>query len=486
MSAPTVALLIVAGVVIATIVFGSVAVRRLDMNPEQYIVGGRSFGALFLWVLLAGEIYTSFTFLGAAGWAYGRGAPAFYILCYGAVAYGISYFLAPLIWKVGKDHGLLTAPDFFADRYRSKALGVIVAVVGFVFLIPYVTLQLTGLQILLTIAGYGTVDARLAVGIAFLAVTLFVFASGLRGTAWVSIVKDALVLGAVIFAGIALPIRFFGSPAAVVSRVLDSHPHWFTLAAGAAPYGELWFVTTVILTALGFYMWPQSFGAIYSAKSADALRRNAIFLPFYQLMLLLVYFAGFTALLLVPGLKSSAADQSFMLVIQRYYSPAVLGLIAAAGCLAALVPVTGQLIAAASLITKNVMSDVFGASRSERARTAQTRGIVVLVAALALLFWLFRPPSLVELLLLGYNGVTQFFPGVVFALTTWRASAWGVGGGICAGIATLVALQLSGHPSDFHGVNPGLIALGVNVGICFFVSACARGRRPAEGAATAA
>jgi len=88
-SAPTVALLIVAGVVIATIVFGSVAVRRLDMNPEQYIVGGRSFGALFLWVLLAGEIYTSFTFLGAAGWAYGRGAPAFYILCYGAVAYGI-------------------------------------------------------------------------------------------------------------------------------------------------------------------------------------------------------------------------------------------------------------------------------------------------------------------------------------------------------------------------------------------------------------
>jgi len=485
LSPPYIALGIIALVVLATVIFGLLAVRRLGMNPEQYIVGGRSFGALLLWVLLAGETYTSFTFLGAAGWSYGRGAPAFYILCYGAVAYAISYFLAPLIWRVGKDRGLLTAPDFFADRYGSKSLAVVVALVGFVFLIPYVTLQLSGLQILLTLAGYGTIDARLAVGGAFILITLFVFVSGLRGTAWASIIKDALVLAAVAFAGIVLPVHFFGSPAHVISMVLAKHPRWFTLASGTAPYGTLWFVTTVILTALGFYMWPQSMAAIYSAKTADALRRNAIALPFYQIMLLLVYLAGFTALLIVPGLKGAAADESFMLVIQKYYSPTVLGFIAAAGCLAALVPVTGQLIAAASLITKNIMKDVFNASGSQARQTAQTRAVVVMVAGLALAFWLFRPPSLVELLLLGYNGVAQLFPGVMLAFTRWRASAWGVGVGIIAGIVTLVVLQLLGHATDFNGANPGLVALGVNALLCVVVSAFSRRWARAEGALTA-
>jgi solute:Na+ symporter, SSS family len=474
---------IVATIIAGTVAFGLVGARRVGITPEQFIVGGRSFGALLLWLLLAGEIYTSFTFLGAAGWAYGKGAPAFYILCYGTIAYAISYFLAPQIWKAAKDRGMLTAGDFFAVRYASKALGALVAVVGFVFLIPYVTLQLSGLQILLTIAGYGTFDARVAVAAAFIVITLFVFVSGLRGTAWSSIVKDVLVLGAVVFAGLVLPARFFHSPAHVIAAVLDQRPGWFTLSGGSAPYGVVWFVSTVALTALGFYMWPQSFAAVFSAKSDDAIRRNAIFLPLYQIMLLLVYFAGFTALLVVPGLKGQQADQSFMLVVQRYYSPWVLGAVAGAGCLAALVPVTGQLLAAASLVTKNVLKDFFGARGPGAMQTAQTRLLVLLVAALALGFWLYRPPTLVELLLLGYNGVTQFFPGAVFAFVWPRATAWGVGSGIVAGIATLV-LAAAIKLDTVYGVNVGLAALAINTVVCVVVSSLTPRRAAAAGAST--
>ncbi|MBV8223163.1 MAG: sodium:solute symporter family protein, partial [Candidatus Eremiobacteraeota bacterium] len=280
-----VALSIVAVVVFGTIAFASLSVRRINMNPHEYIVGGRSFGTIFLWVLLAGEIYTSFTFLGMAGWAYGFGAPAYYILAYGTCGYIIGYFLLPPIWRAGKERGLLTVGDFFADRYGSHALGAAVGAIGFFLLVPYVALQLSGLQNLLSVAGYGTYDATTAVAIGFVLIAAFVFLTGLRGTAWASIVKDALVLGAVVFAGIAIPVQFFGSPAGMIDQVLRAHPNTLVLAAGMAPRGTVWYVTTVALTAIGFYMGPQSFAAVYSARSENTLRRNAMLLPFYQIVM---------------------------------------------------------------------------------------------------------------------------------------------------------------------------------------------------------
>jgi SSS family solute:Na+ symporter len=123
-----VALAIVAAIVLGTIVFAALAVRRVKMDPAQYIVGGRSFGTIFLWVLLAGEIYTTFTFLGIAGLSYSGGAPAFYVMAYGTFGYAISYFITPAIWRVGKDHNLLTAPDFFETRYNSRTLGIATAI----------------------------------------------------------------------------------------------------------------------------------------------------------------------------------------------------------------------------------------------------------------------------------------------------------------------------------------------------------------------
>ncbi len=331
MSAAGTALTIAGAIVVGTIAFGMLAAHRTRAsrtradNAQEYIVGGRSFGALLLWILMGGEIYTAFTFLGAAGWVYGRGAPAYYILAYGPIAYIIGYFFMPPVWEFAKARGLLTAADFFAERYASKSLGTFVALLHFCAVLPWYTLQLTGLQILLQIGGYGRIDAVTAVSLGFGLTALFVFTAGLRGTAWASAIKDALVLAAILFAGFALPIRFFGSPARMLSTLIAQRPHWFTLGATTAPQGTVWYVTTVALTGIGFFMNPQSLPAIYAGKSAQTIRRNAMFLPLYSLMLLPVFLAGYTALLIVPGLHGTAADRSYMLVIQRYAPPAVLG-----------------------------------------------------------------------------------------------------------------------------------------------------------------
>lgn len=463
MSPQSIALVIAGAILLGTIAFALYSVRRIKMDPQQYIVGGRSFGALFLWLLLAGEVYTSFTFLGAAGWAYGKGAPAFYILAYGTIGYIIGYFYLPEVWRIGKERGLLTSPDFFQARYGSKVLTTSVAIMQFVLIVPYVTLQLTGLQIVLSIAGYGHYNATVAVAIAFALIVIFTFTAGLHGAAWASIVKDALVLGAVIFAGIALPLHFFGSFGAMFGRVLTAHPSWLTLQPGATTMGTNWYISTVLLTSIGFYMGPHSIAAVYSARSGDTIRRNAIFLPLYQLVLLLVFLAGFAALVITPGLKGPAADQSFLLVVQHYYPAWVMGIVAGAGCLAALLPASAQLLGASSVFAHNVLGEA-----------RWTRFLVVLIAIGAFIMWLNWNKTLVDLLLLYYNGVTQFMPAFIFGIYWKRANAWAIGAGIACGEA--VAFFLWHHSIDLGGINPGFLALLVNVAVCATVALAWRPR----------
>ncbi len=131
---------------------GIMARRGQDMDMEQWTVGGRGFGTLFVFLLLAGEIYTTFTFLGGSGWAYGEGGPAFYILSYGCLAYVMSYWLLPAVWRYAKEHRLHSQSDFFVKKYESKGLGVFVSLVAVVAMVPYLALQFLGLGIIVSSA----------------------------------------------------------------------------------------------------------------------------------------------------------------------------------------------------------------------------------------------------------------------------------------------------------------------------------------------
>jgi SSS family solute:Na+ symporter len=307
-----------------------------------------------------------------------------------------------------------------------------------------------------------------SVCVAFLLLALFVFSAGLRGTAWASVIKDVLVLGAVIFAGVAIPVHFFGSPSAMIQRMLDTHPQMLVLPLGSAYHGTIWFVSTVLLSAIGFFMGPQTFNAVYSARSADTLRRNAMLLPFYQCFLTLMIFAGLSAALIAPGLKGTNVDQSFLLVVQRYYPSWILGLVASAGALAALIPASALLLAGASVITKNVAANAFGIATDARSQTQLTRVLVLIVAVLALGIWLVGGKTVVDLLLVYYNGISQFMPGAVATFVSRRVTAWSVGAGIAAGL--IVAVPLAALNINPLGLNPGFVGLLANVVVLVAVS----------------
>ena len=451
---------IAAAIVLATILFAIASMRKITMTPQEYMVAGRGFGSLFLWVLLAGEIYTSFTFLGAAGWTYSFGAPAFYIMAYGACGYIFYYFVLPWIWRMGKTHGLLTLPDLVQVRYRNRTLTTLVTIVAVVAAIPYITLQLSALQIFLKVAGNGAIDPIVGASAAYVMIVAFVYATGLRGTAWASIVKDALVIGALIFVGVAVPMQFFGSPATLFEQVLRAHPEKLVLGPLTSAKGGLWYISTVLLTGLGFFCGLHSISAVYSARSEDTLRRNAMLLPVYQLVVLLIFFAGFSALLVVPGLKGAAADQSFLLLVSHYYPAWVLGFITAAGALCALVPSTALLLAASSAIAKNILGDLFNIGLDDVRRVRTTRIAVAVLGLASLGLWSTYHATLVGLLLLTYNGVSQFVPALFLGAAWKRTSTAGIFAGLLVGLA--VALTLAARGIAPFGLNPGFIGLALN------------------------
>ncbi len=102
---------------------GLYARRGKDMDLEQWSVGGRGFAAILVFLLLAGEIYTTFSFLGASGYSYSHGGAAYYILCYGALAYVMSYWLAPAIWRYAKVKRLISQPDWFVAKIMVPETG---------------------------------------------------------------------------------------------------------------------------------------------------------------------------------------------------------------------------------------------------------------------------------------------------------------------------------------------------------------------------
>ncbi|HEX7389340.1 MAG TPA: sodium:solute symporter family protein, partial [Acidiphilium sp.] len=254
-------LIILAAVTLFALLLGIAARWGHDMKLEQWTVGNRGFGAVLVFLLLAGEIYTTFTFLGASGFSYGLGAPAYYILAYGTLAFIIAYFMLPPIWAYAKKHHLVSQPDFFAHKYDSRALGVVVAIVDIIALIPYLVLQLTGLGIIVVAAGYGAVDKTIAIWIGAIVMTVYVTISGVRGSAWTAVAKDIMILVVVVFLGVYLPTHMYGGIGSMFEDIAKAKPGFLTFPATG--HSVWWFASTVLLSSLGFFMWPHSFASCY-------------------------------------------------------------------------------------------------------------------------------------------------------------------------------------------------------------------------------
>lgn len=472
-----IALIIILGFLILSIFLGIRSTKGKDMNLEQWTVGGRGFGTIFVFLLMAGEIYTTFSFLGGSGWAYSKGAPALYVLIYITLSYVLSYWLLPEIWKYAKDNRLMSQSDFFVSKYKSSSLGILAALVGVVSMIPVIVVQLKGLGIIVSEASYGAISMSTAVWLGAISLTIYVMISGIHGSAWIAVIKDIMMIVIIAFLGIYLPIHYFGGLQPMFEAINSAKPGFLKLPDQGLSVS--WFISTVILLVFGFYMWPQVFSAVYTARSGKTFRKNAIISPLYTLMLLFVFFVGFAAILKVPGLQGADADLSLLRLTIQTFDPWFIGIIGAAGMLTALVPGSMLLMSVSTLLAKNVYKELLpGASDKNVMRLAKC--LVPVVALVSVYFTLNGGETMSALILMGYSFITQLFPSLLFSLKQKNmVTKYGALTGIISGLSIVTYITISQStigtllpflPQAAKDLNVGIIALLVNFIVMITVS----------------
>lgn len=369
-------------------------------------------------------------------------------------------------WR--KENGYLTNSDFLAHRFTSPALGRLSAVLGVVFLLPYLQLQVTGLGLIVKFTTGNDSSSTVGMIVAVVLVAGFVLWAGIHGVATTSYLKDALMLIVLGILIVGVPLAF-GGHSEIFPRVQKLRPELLTLHAGK--FDQIWFFTSMLVSALGLacmtlpYMWQ----GVLSAKSGNALRRNYALLPIYTLALFLPVIAGFVA---VMELKSGSNPDASLLTVTKDALPGwLVGLVVVGGAATAMVPSAAMVIGMSALMANNILPD----SVDDQTRFRVGRTSVVAVLALALLLALVRPALLANLLLLTYSGLVQLAPGNLLGLSKRRPrSGLPVILGIIAGEVIVIWLTFSGL--DVAHINVGIIGLAVNL-VVLFIAWAATSRR---------
>jgi SSS family solute:Na+ symporter len=431
--------------------------RKGDQNQlHEWSLGGRRFGTVITWFLIGGDLYTAYTFIAVPALAFGTGAVAFFAVPYTIVMYPIFFLVFPRFWQVCHKHNYITAADFVRGRFGSRSLALAVAVTGIVATMPYIALQLVGLQVV--IGGLGIFGSGMAsyapLIIAFVILAAFTRNSGLRAPASIAIVKDTLIYITTLAAIIVIPIQLGG-----FGKIFASVPPAQLLLAppGAHSTGSYSAYATLALgSALALFLYPHSITGILSSSSGRALRRNAALLPSYSLMLGFLVLMGFFAIAAgvasqpeyAAGFKQFGNSFAVPALFLHAFPAWFVGLAFAAIGMGALVPAAIMSIAAASLYTRNIHREFIQRTPSDQQELRVAKWAAFIITACALMFILFLPTQYaIYLQLLGGIWIIQTLPAVIFgAYTRWfheRALLVGWAAGMVLGTAMAVSAHLT-------------------------------------------
>ena len=445
--------------------------RQGDLSQlHEWGLGGRRFGTIITWFLLGGDLYTAYTFIAVPALVFSAGAMGFFAVPYTVLVYPMVFVIFPRLWAVAHRHGYVTAADFVKGRYGYRPLALAIAATGMLATMPYIALQLVGMEVVIGAMG---VHGHLPIIIAFIILAAFTYTSGLRAPAMIAVVKDLLIYVTVIAAVIIIPAKLGGYGAIFASVA----PEKLTLTPPAAGSlgGYSAYATLALGSALALFLYPHSMTGVLSASSGHVIRRNAALLPAYSFVLGLIALLGYMALAagvsakpeFAEGFKMYGANFSVPALFLDQFPAWFVGVAFAAVGIGALVPAAIMSIAVANLFTRNVYKEFIAPDCSPEAESSMAK-IVSLVAKVgALVFVLNLEQRLaIQLQLLGGIWIIQTLPAIFFGLyTRWfdpRALLLGWAAGIGTGtwMAWSLGFKTATWPLTIFGVTiPGYAAL---------------------------
>lgn len=437
---------------------------------DEWGLGGRNFGTWVTWFLVGGDFYTAYTVIAVPAQVYAIGAQGFFALPYTIVVYPIVFAIMPRLWTFAQRHGHVTAADVVYGRYGSRGLELAVALTGLLATMPYIALQLVGMEVVIKALG---LTGELPLIAAFAILALYTYSAGLRAPALIAFVKDIMIYIVVLVAVAFIPYKLGGYGA-----VFDAAGQAFAQKPPTPPSGlvlkasQYWpYATLALGSALAAFMYPHTLTGIFASKSANTIRKNAILLPAYTLLLGLIALLGYMAH--AAGVKPATPNDTVPALFRTLFPGWFAGFAFAAIAIGALVPAAVMSIGAANLFTRNVWKAYVNPAVTHAGEAQVAKITSLAVKGGALLFILFAPVQYaLDLQLLGGLWILQTFPAVVFGLffNWFRAPAlllgWAVGffgGSFIAYMDGLKPLHTVVIGGTSYTVYVGLLAVLANV-----------------------
>src|ERR671937_1121469 len=459
---------------VAIIGFVAARWRRGDMSIlDEWGLAGRRFGSVVTWFLLGGDLYTAYTFIAVPALVFSAGASGLFALPYTVIVYPFVFVVMPRLWAVAHKHGYVTPADFVRGRYGSRGLSTAVAFTGILATMPYIALQLVGIQVVLGAMG---VHGDWPLVIAFAVLAAYTYSSGLRAPALIALVKDTLIYVTIIVAVIYIPSKLggFGNIFNAAEKALPHH----TTPTGkpgaflpTTPAAQQAYATLALGSALALFLYPHSVTGVLSSKSAQVIRRNSVVLPAYTFLLGLIALLGYMTI--AAGIKPSDPNYAVPDLFVHFFPSWFTGVAFAAIAIGALVPAAIMSIAAANLFTRNIYKEFLRPDATPKQEANMARLVSLVVKAGAVLFGIFLPTKYaIDLQLLGGVWILQTLPSVVIGLYTRFLHRWALIAGWAWGMAwgTWAAVDVDFkpiHPIDVFGVHingyTALTALVINL-----------------------
>jgi SSS family solute:Na+ symporter len=456
-----------------TLYIGLRAGRKTTHTVTGFVAGDRDFGLLVMYFVTGATVFSAFAFLGGPGWAYSRGAAAFYILSYGVLGIAPWYFIGPRVARIGRTLGYVTQAQFLSGRFPSRVLSLLIAVLSVVALVPYVTLQIRGAGIVIEVVTDGNVPLWAGAAVAYGIVLFYVLVSGVRGVGWTNTFQGIFMVVMAWTLGLYLPYALYGGVGPMFEAILSERPDLLELpglTGSGAPWSWGGYSSAILVSAIGLTLWPHLFMKAFTARDERTLKRTVVLFPTFQLFLVPVLLIGFAGALYMPGLERPDFILP-QLVLEVQLPLLVVGLFCAGALSASMSTGDAVLHATASVAVEDGVRPFV--ALSDGMQRLLIRLGVLLVGAVAYFFAVTEGVSLVVLLLTSYGVIAQLAPPVLAALYWRRATTAGVLAGLVAGgLATLVFFFNPGlRPWDLH---EGLLGLAVHVPVLVAVSLLTR------------
>ena len=448
--------------------------KTLD-HLDEWGLGGRQFGTWITWFLIGGDLYTAYTMIAVPALVYATGAYGFFALPYTILIYPFVFAVMPVLWQTAKKHNHVTAADVVYGRYGNRPLELAVALTGVLATMPYIALQLIGMETIIEALG---VKGELPLVAAFLILALYTYASGLRAPALIAFVKDTMIYIVVLAAIALIPFKLGGYGAvfeAAAAAFKEKGSGGILLAPGQyAPY-----VSLALGSALALFMYPHAVTGILACAGPNTIRKNAMLLPAYSIVLALIALMGLMGH--AAGLKLSNNNEVVPLLFKILFPNWFAGFAFAAIAIGALVPAAIMSIGAANLFTRNFWKAYVDPAVTPAGEAKVAKLASLAVKAGALLVILFLPTQFaLDLQLLGGIWILQTLPAVIFGLYTSWFRAPGLLAGWAAGFLGGSWLAWQDNLKPLHALHygtasitlySGLIALALNIVVAILVSA---------------